>query len=34
MKLDVDLKTGNVTETTWEPLSFDREYSIVLSYGK
>jgi hypothetical protein len=34
MKLDVDLKTGEATETTWDDLPYDREYSIVLSYGK
>lgn len=34
MNLDFDLKSGEVTETSWEPLSYDREPSIVLSYGK
>ena len=34
MKLDVDLKTGDATETTWTPFSYDREHNIVLSYGK
>ncbi len=34
MSLDVDLKTGVASETSWDPLSYDREYNIVLGYGK
>lgn len=34
MMLDVDLKTGEASETSWEPLSYDREFNIVLGYGK
>ncbi|MBD3210198.1 hypothetical protein GF318_02345 [Candidatus Micrarchaeota archaeon] len=31
MALDVDEKTGYVSETEWVPLSYDREYNIILS---
>jgi len=34
MRLDADLKTGVVTETTWDPLSYDRIYNVVLAYGE
>lgn len=34
MSLDVDLKTGVASETSWDPLSYDREYNIILGYGK
>lgn len=34
MVLDVDLKTGEASQTIWEPLSYDREFNIVLGYGK
>lgn len=34
MALDVDIKTGVASESTWNPLSYDREYNIVLGYGK
>jgi hypothetical protein len=34
MVLDVDLKTGYATETNWEGLSYDREFNILLGYGK
>ncbi|MBN1170092.1 hypothetical protein JXA56_03635 [Candidatus Micrarchaeota archaeon] len=34
MRLDVDMKSGEVTETSWEPLSYDRIYNIVLAYGE
>ncbi len=34
MLLSVDEKTGEATETSWEPLSYDREFNILLSYGK
>ncbi len=34
MPLDVDIKTGLASETSWEELSYDREYNIVLGYGK
>lgn len=30
MDLSIDQKTGYASETTWEPLSFDREYNIVI----
>jgi hypothetical protein len=30
MDLSVDEKTGEATETSWEELSFDREYNIIL----
>ncbi|MEW6748812.1 MAG: hypothetical protein AB1295_03845 [Candidatus Micrarchaeota archaeon] len=33
MKLSVDEKTGKATETSWQPLPYDRIYSIVLSSG-
>jgi hypothetical protein len=31
MVLDVNKQTGVATETSWTPLSYDREYTIVLS---
>jgi hypothetical protein len=34
MTLNVDLKTGIASESAWEDLSYDREYNIVLGYGK
>jgi hypothetical protein len=34
MVLDVDLKTGYASETSWESLSYDREFNIMLGYGK
>lgn len=33
MKLNVDEKTGEATETAWQELSYDRVYTIVLSSG-
>jgi hypothetical protein len=33
MDLDVDDQTGYAIETYWQPLSFDREYNIVLKSG-
>jgi len=33
MKLTVDEKTGEASETTWKELSYDRVYTIVLSSG-
>ncbi len=33
MMLDVDPKTGQGSETQWVPLSYDREYTIVLTSG-
>ncbi|MEW6036426.1 MAG: choice-of-anchor R domain-containing protein [Candidatus Micrarchaeota archaeon] len=33
MMLDVDPKTGQASETQWVPLSYDREYTIVLTSG-
>lgn len=34
MILDVDEKTGEASETSWEKVSYDREYNILLGYGK
>ncbi len=34
MALAVDEKTGKASETFWEPLPYDKEFNIVLSYGK
>ncbi|MBU0591634.1 hypothetical protein KKF81_06315 [Candidatus Micrarchaeota archaeon] len=34
MRLFVNLSTGYATETNWQPLPYDKEYSIVLSTGK
>jgi len=34
MTLAVDEKTGKASETSWEPLPYDKEFNIVLSYGK
>jgi hypothetical protein len=33
MMLTVDSTTGKTTETRWEPLSYDRVYSIVMTSG-
>lgn len=33
MKLSVDEKTGAASETSWEPLPYDRVYSIALTSG-
>lgn len=33
MLLDVDEKTGFASETSWEELSYDREYNIVVKSG-
>ena len=34
MRLDADPKTGEATETSWEPLPYDRIHNIVLAYGE
>lgn len=34
MSLNVDLKTGSASETSWDALAYDKEYNIVLGYGK
>lgn len=33
MMLSVDAKTGFASETSWQPLSYDREYSLILTSG-
>jgi hypothetical protein len=34
MILNVDEKTGMASETSWEPLHYDKEYNIVLTTSK
>jgi hypothetical protein len=34
MKLSVNEQTGFASETSWQPLSYDREYSIILTSGE